>query len=166
MNGDFRTFESLYANSTRANGVLSLTGQDRYPIRLVLVRFEQVALNPLRSTSELFRLINLPFRENIRRFVLSHTAASLDGKDFKTPFKKWYLNKVSNDPHSTKRNSTKIPFDWIHKLTWSKIDEIQSKCRYSMERLGYKPITSEQFKNIPKNLTELLLTRSNEYTLF
>lgn len=166
MNQDFRVFESLYANSSRSNSVLTLTGPERYPIRLFLVRFELVALDPLRSTSELFRLINLPFKENIRRFVYSHTAANLDGKEFKTPFKKWYLNKVSNDPHSTKRNSTKIPFDWIHKLNWSKIDEIQTKCRYSMDRLGYKPITAEQFKNIPKNLTELLLTRKNEFTLF
>ena len=169
MNQDFRTFESLYSSFRTANGsVLTLTNDTtKYPIQLFLVRFESVALDPLNSTTELFKLVNLPFKENIKRFVYSHTASNLESKDFKTPFKKWYyLNKVSNDPHSTKRNSTRIPFDWIHKLNWPKIDEIQTKCKYSMDRLGYKRITNEQFKQNPKNLTDLLLIKQNSFTLF
>lgn len=169
MNQDFRIFESFYLNSSRSqtSHVITLKNQsNKYPIQLFLVRFELIALEPIKSTSELFKLVNLPFKQNIKRFVVSHTASNLDIKDIKSPFKKWYLNKVSNDPHSTKRNSTKIPFDWIHKLNWSKIDEIQSKCKYSMDKLGYKQISNEQFKNIPNDLTNLLLIRTNNYTLF
>ena len=167
MNSDFKTFESFYLNSSNRSTIFTLTNSSsKYPIQMFLIRFELVALDPFRSTSELFKLVNLPFKENIKRFVYTHTANNLDVKNLRSPFKKWYLNKVSNDPHSTKRNSTKIPFDWIHKLTFNKIDEIQTKCKYSMDRLGYRSITNEQFKNLPTNLTDLLLTKTISYTLF
>lgn len=142
MNSDFRAFESLYykyKTANQSNGLLDLINNStKYPVQLFLIRFEKLALEPFKSTNELFKLVNLQFKENIKRFVFTHTASPLDMKSGlkSSPFKKWYLNKVSNDPHSTKRNSSKIPFDWINRLSFSKIDEIQTKCKYSMDKLG------------------------------
>lgn len=92
---------------------------------LMLVKYEDISLDPLNMSKELFGKLNLVYSPSVVRFLTSHTKSRRRGDS-----KKLY---------STYRaNSNFTAFHWTRKLGPKEITRIQSSCRDVLERLNYK----------------------------
>ncbi|KAL1472174.1 hypothetical protein MTO96_039482 [Rhipicephalus appendiculatus] len=100
------------------------------------LRYEDLSLNPNSEALSLFAILGLNYTDYVTRFLKTHTKARKDD---------------ALDPHSTRRNSSTVPFQWSTKLSYEDIVDIQRSCSDVLLRLGYKIITSEKemFKELP-----------------
>ncbi|XP_071825956.1 carbohydrate sulfotransferase 1-like isoform X2 [Apostichopus japonicus] len=99
--------------------------------RIKMIRYEDVALNPIDLGKEIFQFIGRDFDlEVIKWLFLSTQDQSTDevgkGQYFKTS-----------------RNSAKRVTGWRNEFSWSRISSIQNKCQTVMKMLGYLSIQSE-----------------------
>ena len=79
-----------------------------------------MALSPLNMTRDILDFYGLSFDDKVKEYLDTHTERS-DVKLF-----------------STFRNSKKIPFHWIKKLTFDEVEDIQNNCKEAMDLYGYK----------------------------
>lgn len=90
--------------------------------RTYLIRFEDLATDPLNETMRLFGQLGLNFAPSILKYIETHTSA--DAADLK-------------NAHSTKRNTKAVVHIWKQKLSMQKIREIETTCSDVLQRLGY-----------------------------
>ncbi|XP_064486839.1 carbohydrate sulfotransferase 3-like isoform X2 [Ornithodoros turicata] len=103
--------------------------QRAHPSQVFRVRYEDVSLNPENSTRSLFKGLGLPYSANVLMFLKTHTSA----------------HKVDSlNPYSTRRNSSSVPFQWMKKLDFEYILEVQKSCKDVLFRLGYKDIDNAE----------------------
>ena len=89
---------------------------------ITLVRYEDLALNPLSESKRLLKKLNLNYTEQVESFVESHVRD--DSK--------------SNDLFSTYRNSTAPILKWKSKLRKEEITAIEKSCNYTLKHAGYE----------------------------
>ncbi|XP_041973725.1 carbohydrate sulfotransferase 4-like [Aricia agestis] len=92
----------------------------KYPKRLMALRYEELALSPNSTTHKLMKFLGLSVSPSINEFLVLHTNVEVAG--------------VS----STFRVSKEVPFRWKNILDFSYVDEIQQKCKEAMELWGYR----------------------------
>ncbi|KAL1472173.1 hypothetical protein MTO96_039484, partial [Rhipicephalus appendiculatus] len=100
------------------------------------LRYEDLSLNPNSEAVRLFDVLGLNYTEYVTRFLKTHTKAPKD---------------YALTPHSTRRDSSIVPFQWKTKLSYEDVVNIQRSCSDVLLRLGYKTITSEKemLKEVP-----------------
>ncbi|XP_013144681.1 PREDICTED: carbohydrate sulfotransferase 4-like [Papilio polytes] len=93
---------------------------NQYPDRLMVLRYEDLALNPNTTTYKLFKFLNLSVTPSVTEFLRSHTSVEVAG--------------VS----STFRVSRDVPFRWKNVLKFDYVEDIQITCKEAMSLWGYK----------------------------
>ncbi|CAG5042121.1 unnamed protein product [Parnassius apollo] len=92
----------------------------QYPDRLIVLRYEDLALNPNSTTHRLFKFLGLGVTQSVEEFLHSHTNVEVAG--------------VS----STFRVSRDVPFRWKNVLDFDYVEDIQMTCKEAMGLWGYK----------------------------
>ncbi|KAL7646130.1 UNVERIFIED_CONTAM: hypothetical protein RMT77_003031 [Armadillidium vulgare] len=104
--------------------------QTLFPDRITLVRYEDLALSPLKTSKDIFKVIGLEFTLEVERFVEEHTKKNIDS------------------PWSTVRKSSKHVLSWTKKIDNKTLVDVQNFCLKGMKTLGYKPVTSSNLTNL------------------
>lgn len=90
--------------------------------RYKLVRYEDVAENPLPITAEIYKFIGMDVPASVNKWLYNNTRFSKGGS------------------FSVTRNSKQTAAAWETELDRHIVREIQQKCADSMAKLGYKPV--------------------------
>ncbi|KAJ8734161.1 hypothetical protein PYW07_014712 [Mythimna separata] len=99
--------------------------QQQYPDRLMVLRYEELALKPNITTYRILKFLRLSATQSIDEFLQSHT------------------NVEVGDAYSTFRVSQKVPFKWKYALDFNHVDEIQIACKEAMLLWGYRMAYNE-----------------------
>ncbi|CAH1789426.1 unnamed protein product, partial [Owenia fusiformis] len=104
---------------------------------LGLVIYEDVALDPMKQVVKLYKHLQLPFHENVRKWILTHTNTS-ESHLFRR--KKTY---------GTSRNSSDIPHKWRQELSFKDIKMVESipECATLIQMLAKPNKLSEYWYN-------------------
>ncbi|XP_073941739.1 carbohydrate sulfotransferase 4-like [Choristoneura fumiferana] len=110
----------------------------KFPDRLMALRYEELALDPNSTTHQLFKFLGLSMQSSVSEFLHSHTNLEVAG--------------VS----STFRISRDVPFRWRNVLDFDYVEEIQMACKEAMDLWGYRRahnathMTSKEFHPLEK----------------
>lgn len=120
------------------------TGLSRPPWlkgRYMLVRYEDLARNPLQKTKEIYDYLGLPMDKNVGEWIQNNTRGS---------------NDVSaKHKYGTVRDSAANAESWRLKLSYDMVDYTQTVCQHILQELGYKTVSSpEELKNLSLTLIE------------
>lgn len=99
--------------------------QKKFPHKLKVLRFEDLANNTSGMAQELLSFFQLPHDEELDEFLASHTNHTFGGR------------------FSTFRNTKDVLSNWMRHLNISVINEIQYVCADAMKVFGYKLVTDE-----------------------
>lgn len=108
----------------------------KYPTQFNVIRYEDLSLNPYNMTDDILKFYGLPFHQQVKNFLDSHTRESI------------------GPLMSTFRDSKRTAFRWMQKLSFSEIQRIQSNCAEAMSLWGYgfvndkKSLTNETFNTL------------------
>ncbi|XP_004926985.1 carbohydrate sulfotransferase 4 [Bombyx mori] len=92
----------------------------RYPNRLLLLRFEELALNLNSTMQKLLKFLRLEHKQALDEYLNSHTNTEVSGVT------------------STFRISRDVPFRWKDTLNFEYADRIQATCKGAMKLWGYR----------------------------
>ena len=92
------------------------------PGQVIVLRFEDFANNPMKESKNLFKMLNLEFSPNVKKFIASHTKLPPNGSET--------ISKV--------RNSKAVAVSWKNYLSTEEIDELQEKCATVFKEAGYE----------------------------
>lgn len=98
----------------------------QYPNKFRAIRYEDLSMNPYKTTKEILKFYGLPFDPAVEEFLDTHTKLDIGG--------------VS----STFRDSKSTPFHWTKDLTFEEVKVIQDSCVTAMKSWGYRNASSEQ----------------------
>ena len=104
-----------------------------YPDTVLLVRYEDLSMDPITTTTNILTFLQLQFTRDIQQYIETHSHAQ------ETPaWKRSHGKKNSEeDPYGTIRDSSATAFAWMKSLPLQDILQIQQVCREPMEKLGY-----------------------------
>jgi hypothetical protein len=97
-----------------------LAGHNNSRHYLLILKFENLAINVKTETEKLFRFLELPVTELTRAFLDSHTESNQTN---------------DNDPFSTVRQSNAVAHGWKTKLKPEEIDAITEVCTPLLKKL-------------------------------
>ncbi|KAJ6223882.1 hypothetical protein RDWZM_002427 [Blomia tropicalis] len=96
---------------------------------LVMVRYEDISMDPLNGTKQLFAQLKIEFSSSVLRFVRTHTKAY--------PHFHHRQSDVEN-PYSTYRaNSSTTALQWMRELNGTEIEFAQTNCSDILSRFRY-----------------------------
>lgn len=98
---------------------------EKYRKHVRVVRFEDLALNPISYTKELLDHFGIPFDDQVKTFLDLHTTKSHGGL------------------YGTFRDSKAVVTKWMHELTFNEVTNVQKKCQEAMRLWGYTPLTNK-----------------------
>ncbi|XP_047989985.1 carbohydrate sulfotransferase 4-like [Leguminivora glycinivorella] len=94
--------------------------QQQYPNRLMVLRMEDLSLEPKRTTLRLFKFLGLALTPEVEQFLETHTTLQAGGA------------------YATFRVSRDVPFKWKNILHYDYVEEIQTACKQAMDLWGYR----------------------------
>lgn len=119
------------------------TGLSRPPWlkgKYMLVRYEDLARDPMRKTEEIYSFLGIPMDGNVERWIQNNTRGDVI---------------VSKHKYGTARNSAAVAESWRLTLTYDIVEFTQSVCQPVLEQLGYKMVSSiQELKNLTYSLIE------------
>ncbi|KAM9861034.1 carbohydrate sulfotransferase 1-like [Aulostomus maculatus] len=109
--------------------------------KYMLIRYEDMARNPLLKTKEIYDFLGVPMVRQVERWISANTHGG---------------NKPSaKHKYGTARNSAAIVESWRQKLSYDMVTHTQTVCQQTLELLGYKLANSaEELKNMNISLVE------------
>ncbi|XP_050553095.1 carbohydrate sulfotransferase 4 [Spodoptera frugiperda] len=99
--------------------------QKHFPDRLMVLRYEELALQPNVTAYRILKFLNISATGLLDEFLDLHTNVEVAG--------------VS----STFRVSKEVPFKWKNTLNFTYVDDIQRACKEAMSLWGYKMANNE-----------------------
>ncbi|XP_022828146.1 carbohydrate sulfotransferase 4-like [Spodoptera litura] len=99
--------------------------QKQYPDRLMVLRYEELALQPNETAYRILKFLKISATGLLDKFLDLHTNVDVAG--------------VS----STVRVSKEVPFKWKNTLNFTYVDNIQRACQEAMSLWGYKMAKNE-----------------------
>ncbi|XP_061834542.1 carbohydrate sulfotransferase 6 [Nerophis lumbriciformis] len=115
--------------------------------RYKMVRYEDVARDPLAEVSAMYDFVGLDMTTQLREWI--HQLTHGKGK-----------GSVREAFKITSRNATQVSQAWRSTLTHSKVKRVQEVCQGAMSMIGYRPVNSE---NEQKRLDVDLLVPREPY---
>ncbi|KAG8564711.1 hypothetical protein GDO81_016560 [Engystomops pustulosus] len=119
------------------------TGLSRPPWlkgRYMLLRYEDLARNPMKKMEEIYDFVGIPLDANVERWILNNTRADQSSAKHK---------------YGTVRNSAATAESWRLILSYDIVEFTQNACRQVLVQLGYKTVSSSQdLRNLSYNLIE------------
>ncbi|XP_063301434.1 carbohydrate sulfotransferase 1-like [Pelobates fuscus] len=120
------------------------TGLSRPPWlkgRYMLVRYEDIAMDPVKKAKEMYDFLGLEWREDVQMWIEQNTNGSI-------------VPSV-NFKYSTSRNSAETSENWRLHLCLDIVQKLQELCNVTFSLLGYKMVDSVlQLKNLSNSLVE------------
>ncbi|CAN8006688.1 unnamed protein product, partial [Ixodes hexagonus] len=104
-----------------------------FPDKIVKVRYEDVALSPVKKVKELYHRLRLNFTRRVSRFIDTHMTNTRE--------------RGQRHAYSTIRNSVRTALLWRSRLNFSEVLMVQSACPDVFLRLEYPIVTSEMELN-------------------
>ncbi|XP_053645441.2 carbohydrate sulfotransferase 5-like [Cherax quadricarinatus] len=101
-----------------------------YPHRYILIRYEDVALDPSRYVRSIYNFTELPYTK-----VVAHNVATLTLG--------MYDDAFQSHPYSTNKNSTEVVYRWRTSLPYSEMEKIQAECHDVLQAYGYPVFASK-----------------------
>ncbi|XP_012677811.2 carbohydrate sulfotransferase 1 [Clupea harengus] len=109
--------------------------------RYMLVRYEDLALNPLQKTKEIYDFLGLSMDKNVVDWIQNNTRGSNE--------------LLAKHKYGTVRDSAANAESWRLKLSYDIVDYTQTVCQHILQELGYKTVRSlEELKNMSLSLIE------------
>ncbi|XP_014003341.1 carbohydrate sulfotransferase 1 [Salmo salar] len=109
--------------------------------RYMLVRYEDLARNPLQKTKEIYEYLGLIMDKNVGDWIQNNTRGSND--------------LSAKHKYGTVRDSAANAESWRLKLSYDMVDYTQTVCQQVLQELGYKTVSSpEELKNLSLTLIE------------
>ncbi|XP_061577252.1 carbohydrate sulfotransferase 5-like isoform X2 [Cololabis saira] len=96
--------------------------------RYKLVRYEDVARNPLKEVNDIYEFVGLGMTPQLEDWIYTLTHGEGKGPAFQV----------------TSRNATNVSQAWRTMLPYSKVKRVQEVCEGAMSLLGYKTVKSEE----------------------
>ncbi|XP_072180335.1 carbohydrate sulfotransferase 1-like [Diadema setosum] len=93
--------------------------------RYMMVRYEDLALDPIQVSEEIYDFVGMTMPKNVQEWVVNNTMGD---------------NKKSKSTFSTHKNSTEAMQSWRHLLSYQEVTDVQMICGKAMSLLGYRPI--------------------------
>ncbi|KAL0968784.1 hypothetical protein UPYG_G00271820 [Umbra pygmaea] len=109
--------------------------------RYMLVRYEDLARNPLQKTQEIYRYLGLVMDKSVGDWIHNNTRGRND--------------LSAKHKYGTVRDSAANAENWRLKLSYDMVDYAQSVCQQVLQELGYKTVRSpDELKNLSLTLIE------------
>lgn len=109
--------------------------------RYMLMRYEDLARNPLQRTREIYEFLGLAMDKNVADWIQNNTRGSSD--------------LSSKHKYGTVRDSAANAENWRLKLSYDMVDYTQTVCQHILQELGYKTVnSSDELKNLSLSLIE------------
>uniref|UniRef100_A0A8C2K6A9 Sulfotransferase n=1 Tax=Cyprinus carpio TaxID=7962 RepID=A0A8C2K6A9_CYPCA len=120
------------------------TGLSRPPWlrgRYMLVRYEDLARNPLQKSKEVYEFLGLSMEKNVVDWIHNNTKGN-------------YIESAVHK-YGTLRDSAANAESWRLNLSYEMVNYTQTVCKHILDKLGYKAVNSpEDQKNMSLSLTE------------
>ncbi|CAH1634967.1 unnamed protein product [Spodoptera littoralis] len=116
---------SLVCADMLSDYVAARSIMQRYPGRLLVIRFEDLALKPDVTTQQILDFMRVDGRKAFDEFLKSHTNMEVAGV------------------HSTFKVTRNIPFKWKYTLDYNYVEDLQIACKEAMRLWGYKMAYNE-----------------------
>ncbi|CAN8006960.1 unnamed protein product [Ixodes hexagonus] len=100
-----------------------------FPDKIVQVRYEDIALSPLKNVEELYHRLRLNFTRRVSRFIDAHMTNT--------------RKRRHRYAYSTMRDSVRTALLWRSRLNFSEVLMVQNTCPDVLLRLEYPIVTSE-----------------------
>ncbi|KAJ8337001.1 hypothetical protein SKAU_G00382210 [Synaphobranchus kaupii] len=109
--------------------------------KYMLVRYEDLARNPLQKTKEIYDYLGMSMDKNVVQWIQTNTRGS---------------NELSaKHKYGTVRDSAANAESWRLKLSYDMVDYTQTVCQQILHQLGYKAVSSpEELKNMSLTLVQ------------
>ncbi|MGH0170039.1 UNVERIFIED_CONTAM: hypothetical protein FKN15_064377 [Acipenser sinensis] len=120
------------------------TGLSRPPWlkgKYMVVRYEDLARNPLKKTKEIFEYLGMSLDSNVVEWIQTNTRGTNESS--------------AKHKYGTVRDSAANAESWRLKLSYDMVDYTQTVCRQILNQLGYRMVESpEELKNTSLTLVE------------
>ncbi|XP_059362668.1 carbohydrate sulfotransferase 1-like [Carassius carassius] len=111
--------------------------------RYLLVRYEDLALNPEEKAKEIYRFLGLDLHQRVLTWIAHNTNGTVPSSS------EW------NYKYSTTRDSKATAQSWRVHLNFDIVKTVQSLCNRTLSLLGYRLVQSvDELRNITKSLME------------
>ncbi|XP_027693632.1 carbohydrate sulfotransferase 1 [Vombatus ursinus] len=108
--------------------------------KYMLVRYEDLARNPMKKTEEIYEFLGIPLDSHVERWIHNNTRGD---------------RSSSKHKYGTVRNSAATAEKWRFRLSYDIVAFTQNACQQVLAQLGYKVASSEQeLKNLSVSLVE------------
>ncbi|XP_038050117.1 carbohydrate sulfotransferase 3-like [Patiria miniata] len=118
-----------YCQWMRETVQVALARPDWLQGRYKLIRYEDMALEPLRFAKDIYNFLKLPLHPQVTDWVKSNTQEN---------------TQKSSKVFNTKKNSTEAAQSWRNTLSFKEAKDVEKKCGDVMELLGYRLVESEE----------------------
>ncbi|KAJ8344211.1 hypothetical protein SKAU_G00315400 [Synaphobranchus kaupii] len=107
----------------------------------MLVRYEDLARNPLQKTKEIYEFMGMSLDQNVVKWIQTNTRG---------------VRELSaKHKYGTVRDSAANAESWRLKLSFEMVDYTQNVCQQVLHQLGYKAVkSSEELKNMSLTLVQ------------
>ncbi|XP_061578539.1 carbohydrate sulfotransferase 1-like [Cololabis saira] len=111
--------------------------------RYLLVRYEDLALDPKAKATEIYRFLGLEMEEKVRAWIAKNTNSNVSAPS------EW------NYRYSTTRDSKTTAESWRLRLGFDIVRTVQKLCNETLALLGYRPVCSAaELRNLSHSLVE------------
>ncbi|XP_026221799.1 carbohydrate sulfotransferase 1 [Anabas testudineus] len=111
--------------------------------RYLLVRYEDLALNPTEKATEIYKFVGLEMEDRVQMWIAKNTNTNLSSPS------EW------NYRYSTTRDSRATAESWRLRLGFDIVRAVQNLCNNTLALLGYKQVHSAaELRNLSHSLVE------------
>ena len=104
--------------------------QKKYPKRIKTVFYENIAMNPIAASKDLYQFLGTAFTSHVKNYVFNITQAG----------------KADNCAICTTRQNSSIHIDsWRNKLKEKNLQIIEQRCNYVLQRFNYTLYSNDSF---------------------
>ncbi|KAH0501471.1 Carbohydrate sulfotransferase 1 [Microtus ochrogaster] len=108
--------------------------------KYMLVRYEDLARNPMKKTEEIYEFLGIPLDGHVARWIQNNTRGD---------------PTLGKHKYGTVRNSAATAEKWRFRLSYDIVAFAQNACQQVLAQLGYKMANSEEeLKNPAISLVE------------
>ncbi|XP_071854521.1 carbohydrate sulfotransferase 1-like isoform X2 [Apostichopus japonicus] len=98
--------------------------------KYLLVRYEDVAMNPVQKAAEIYNFVGLSLNDNVTKWLIKNTQCNS-------------TIQICNETFGTFRNTSAVINRWRDVMSWRLVKRVQSVCKAPMNLLGYRIVKSE-----------------------
>lgn len=130
----------IYDNTIKS---LELMKMPQFKNRIMTLFYENLALNPIAVTKDIYHFLHIPFTENVQEWI----SKNMLGKN------------LDNRPYAvTARNSTLHSQEWRLKIAYDSVKDVDESCLHVYKLLGYKAVRDI---NHLRNISDILFDRNH-----